>query len=211
MDSGFPTRGIVETRFSLQTKKMSWFQRNEMETNCTNSSRMWPDCSEECHHESQFPRFSNAGHHPARLWLRLQHKAERTKSNSISFSDLNFILFAIAGITRSLALFIPLLLLSAVPVSRAQKPPPASDQKVDKEFYTPKDRVVAIQAASIFAPKAVGDANIMQGPAQDPKQFQFHPNDKVLVQDHESRRCGWSGSGADGANGRRIRQSQVWL
>ncbi|MGB7846298.1 MAG: hypothetical protein WBL63_11835 [Candidatus Acidiferrum sp.] len=85
-------------------------------------------------------------------------------------------------IARSLAIFIPLLLLSTAPVVRSQNPPSASDQKdqkVDKEFYTPKDRIAAMQAASIFVPKAVGDTNILQGPPQDPKQFQFHPNDKV--------------------------------
>ena len=90
------------------------------------------------------------------------------------------------GISKILALFLPLLLLTAVGTCRAQNPATSSDQKadkadkVDKEFYTPKDRLAAIQAATIFAPKTVADANIMQGPDQDPKQFQFHPNDKVF-------------------------------
>jgi hypothetical protein len=63
---------------------------------------------------------------------------------------------------------------------RAQDTPQPSKQNVDKEFYTPKDRLAAMQAATIFVPKAVSDANILQGPEQDPKQFQFHPNDKVF-------------------------------
>lgn len=54
-----------------------------------------------------------------------------------------------------------------------------SDKKVDKEFYTPKDRIEAMRAALLFAPKAVGDADILQGPPQNPKQFQFHPGDKM--------------------------------
>jgi hypothetical protein len=90
------------------------------------------------------------------------------------------------GISKTVALFLPLLLLTAVAPRRAQNPATSSDQKadktdkVDKEFSTPKDRLAAIQAATIFAPKTVADANIMQGPDQDPKQFQFHPNDKVF-------------------------------
>ena len=55
-----------------------------------------------------------------------------------------------------------------------------SDTKVKKDFYTPKDRLTAMHAAALFAPKAVADANMMQGPAQDKKQFQLHFNDKVI-------------------------------
>jgi hypothetical protein len=51
--------------------------------------------------------------------------------------------------------------------------------KVDKEFYTAKDRLTAIQAATIYVPRPVRNANILQGPSQDPKQFQFHPDDKM--------------------------------
>jgi hypothetical protein len=99
-------------------------------------------------------------------------------SHFLGFRTL--ILSAFACFNGSPALLIPFLLLSAVPTSKAQNPTPAPDQKVNKEFYTPKDRLAAIQAATIFAPKTVGDADIMQGPDQDPKQFQFHPNDKVF-------------------------------
>ena len=74
-----------------------------------------------------------------------------------------------------------LLFLAAVTQNiQAQDPPQSPDQKVDKEFYTPKDRLEAIRVAVLMTPKAVGDADVLQGPAQDPKQFQFHPNDKVI-------------------------------
>jgi hypothetical protein len=87
---------------------------------------------------------------------------------------------AFACFNRSPALLIPILLLSVVPGSPAQDPPQTPDPKVDKAFYTPKDRMTVIQSASIFSPKSVGDANILQGPEQNPKQFQFHPGDKVF-------------------------------
>ncbi|HKI12225.1 MAG TPA: hypothetical protein VKA02_08925 [Candidatus Acidoferrum sp.] len=113
----------------------------------------------------------------------IQSEAEQAKNNSISLTGRKATSYLAAAVTRSLALFIPLLLLSAVPAGCSQNPPPAPDQKadekVDKEFYTPKDRVAAMQAATIFAPKAVADANILQGPEQDPKQFQLHLGDKV--------------------------------
>ncbi|HMI51593.1 MAG TPA: hypothetical protein VK525_08780, partial [Candidatus Saccharimonadales bacterium] len=57
--------------------------------------------------------------------------------------------------------------------AQAQEPPQPADNKVEKQFYTPKDRMTAIQAALIFTPKAVSEVNILQGPEQDPKQFQF--------------------------------------
>jgi hypothetical protein len=52
-------------------------------------------------------------------------------------------------------------------------------EKVDKEFYTAKDRLAAIQVATIYVPRPVSDADIMQGPSQNPKEFQFHPDDKM--------------------------------
>jgi hypothetical protein len=59
-------------------------------------------------------------------------------------------------------------------------PAAADDQKVKKDFYTPKDRLTAMHAAELYAPTAVGNADIMTGPAQDKKQFQLHFNDKVI-------------------------------
>jgi hypothetical protein len=54
------------------------------------------------------------------------------------------------------------------------------DDNVKKDFYTPKDRLAAMHAANLFAPKAVGQADIMAGPDQEKKQFQLHFNDKVI-------------------------------
>jgi hypothetical protein len=58
--------------------------------------------------------------------------------------------------------------------------PPASEQKVQKEFYSPKDRLQAIRNASIYTPMPVSQVDIMQGPPQDKHQFQLHFNDKVI-------------------------------
>ena len=54
------------------------------------------------------------------------------------------------------------------------------DDKVKKEFYSAKDRLEAMRDAALFVPKAVGETDIMEGPAQDKKQFQLHFNDKVI-------------------------------
>ena len=56
----------------------------------------------------------------------------------------------------------------------------ADEQKVKKVFYTPKDRLAAMHDAALFVPRAVGDADILEGPAQNKKQFQLHFNDKVI-------------------------------
>jgi len=56
----------------------------------------------------------------------------------------------------------------------------ASDQKVKKVFYTAKDRLDAMHAAALFVPRAVSEADIMEGPKQNKKQFQLHYNDKVI-------------------------------
>lgn len=63
----------------------------------------------------------------------------------------------------------------------AQSAQPApDDQKVQKAFYSAKDRLQAMHAAALFVPRAVSEANIMEGPDQDKKQFQLHFNDKVI-------------------------------
>jgi len=83
----------------------------------------------------------------------------------------------IAG--SAMLLFTFALAASGASSSHAQEPPQPADKKVEKEFYTPKDRMTALQAALIFTPKAVSEVNILQGPEQDPKQFQFHVQDKM--------------------------------
>jgi len=54
------------------------------------------------------------------------------------------------------------------------------DEKVEKKFYSAKDRLEAMRSASLFTPKAVAEANILEGPAQNKKQFHLHFNDKVI-------------------------------
>jgi hypothetical protein len=88
--------------------------------------------------------------------------------------------FSGAALSTGGLLFLAALLVVFPANARAQDPPQSSDQKVEKEFYTPKDRIEALRVALLFTPRAVGDADILQGPPQDPKQFQFHPNDKVI-------------------------------
>ena len=73
------------------------------------------------------------------------------------------------------------VVFSFAPDVCAQAPPDKTgDDKVKKDFYTPKDRLAAMRTASLFAPKSVSEADIMAGPEQDKKQFQLHFNDRVF-------------------------------
>src|SRR5262252_3576262 len=54
------------------------------------------------------------------------------------------------------------------------------DEKVKKDFYTPKDRLTAMRTATLFAARPISDADVMSGPEQEKKQFQLHFNDKVI-------------------------------
>ena len=56
----------------------------------------------------------------------------------------------------------------------------ATDQKVKKVFYSAKDRLNAMHNATLFTPRAVADAAILEGPSQSKKLFQLHFNDKVI-------------------------------
>lgn len=85
----------------------------------------------------------------------------------------------VSSVSRMILIFTVVLLFGNLPGSNAQDPPKGDEQKAVKEFFTAKDRAAAIQAALIFTPRAVGEANILSGPEQDPQQFQFHPGDKV--------------------------------
>jgi hypothetical protein len=76
-----------------------------------------------------------------------------------------------------------LVLLSLCAVSRgikAQDTSNGEDQKVKRAFYSPKDRLQAMHASALFAPRAVSEADIMEGPSQNKNQFQLHFNDKVI-------------------------------
>lgn len=85
--------------------------------------------------------------------------------------------------TPAKVLVFPLVMLFLIvvcsPASWSQTQTPEPTLKVKPQFFTEKDRDDAIRKASIFTPKAVADADIMAGPAQKKKEFQFHFNDKV--------------------------------
>ncbi len=86
----------------------------------------------------------------------------------------------VLSVMLGMACISPMALLTACPNKAPQQDSgQTKSDKVDKEFYTPKDRLAAIQAATIYVPRAVGTADILQGPPQDPKQFQFHVEDKM--------------------------------
>lgn len=74
------------------------------------------------------------------------------------------------------------LLLSCVAAHnvRAQDQTKPEAPKIKKAFYSPKDRLAAMHAAALYVPKAVSDADIMEGPEQNKHQFQLHPGDKVI-------------------------------
>src|SRR5690242_14149921 len=63
-----------------------------------------------------------------------------------------------------------IVLLSSLLGHVAAQAPSGSDQKVEDKFYSAKDRLLAIQKATVFNPKAVSEADIMQGPPQEKNQ-----------------------------------------
>lgn len=77
---------------------------------------------------------------------------------------------------RSPAILLFTVLFAALLSAQTTTPQPTITVK---EFLNSKDRDAAISKASIYTPKSVADADIMAGPAQKKKQFQFHMNDKV--------------------------------
>jgi hypothetical protein len=54
------------------------------------------------------------------------------------------------------------------------------DQKVNKAFYTPKDRLNAMHSAALFVPENISQADIIEGPPQVKHLFKLHYNDKVI-------------------------------
>jgi hypothetical protein len=80
---------------------------------------------------------------------------------------------------RILVLLLPILCL--VPAICAQTGDnSASEDKVKKVFYSSKDRLNAMHNATLFSPRAVGEAAILEGPPQSKKLFQLHFDDKVI-------------------------------
>src|SRR5262245_44163108 len=82
-------------------------------------------------------------------------------------------------VTRLMARVILIAVLAVCGYAADTKIDPTAP-KVEKVFYTPKDRITAIHNATIYAPKAVAEANIGEGPAQKKRQFQLHFHDKVV-------------------------------
>src|SRR5262245_31577013 len=73
------------------------------------------------------------------------------------------------------------LVLAAGPVYLAARQGSTdAEQKAKKQFYAPKDRLAAMKAASLYEAKPVGEANILGGPKQKKKEFQFHSGDTVI-------------------------------
>src|SRR5215831_13206219 len=85
----------------------------------------------------------------------------------------------LAGHSRSATALMLLASLSFAPILWSQATTTESTQKVQKEFYSPKDRQEAIKKALIVEPKNIADVDIMAGPKQKKKLFIFHYNDKV--------------------------------
>lgn len=80
----------------------------------------------------------------------------------------------------SVVVLLLVAICSSASWSQTQTPDPTL--KVKPQFFTPKDRQEAIRKAAIYTPKAVAEVDIMAGPAQKKKEFQFHMNDKVTCE-----------------------------
>src|SRR5262249_59683383 len=81
---------------------------------------------------------------------------------------------------RFLSAALLLLLISPVYLAWTRASSDNPDEKVKKQFYSAKDRLAAMKAAALFEPKAVSEANTLEGPKQKKKEFQFHAGDKVI-------------------------------
>jgi hypothetical protein len=77
----------------------------------------------------------------------------------------------------SLVLSVALLSQSRI---TARIPQPAAEP--EKLFYSSQDRLRALNAASMFTPKAVAESDIVTGPEQKKHQFQLHFNDRVTCE-----------------------------
>src|SRR5689334_11391122 len=91
-------------------------------------------------------------------------------------------LFLAALRTRPYLRNLPCLILLSLFVAHApsQTQSPAQQEPTRKEFFTAKDRQEAIRKATIYSPKPVAEANIVEGPRQGKDLFQLHFNDKVI-------------------------------
>jgi hypothetical protein len=84
-------------------------------------------------------------------------------------------------IARRRTLLLPVLLLTATAALTAQAPGSQSgSEKVDKGFYTPRDRLNTMQSSALFLPGKVSEADIAAGPPQQKHVFQIHDGDKII-------------------------------
>ncbi len=88
----------------------------------------------------------------------------------------------LAAHSRAAAALLLLASSSFAPTLWSQATTTEPTQKIQKEFYSPKDRQEAIKKALIVEPKNVADVDIMAGPKQKKKLFLFHYNDKVTCE-----------------------------
>ncbi len=100
----------------------------------------------------------------------------------ISPASVRLILTAQRNRSRPRLKNLPFLVLFPLLVAHApsQGQSPAQQGPQKKEFFTAKDRQQAIQNATIYSPKPVAEADIVQGPKQETGLFQLHLNDKVI-------------------------------
>jgi len=75
--------------------------------------------------------------------------------------------------------FVAAVLAGGAPIIRSQTSGQDKSDKVQKEFYTPKDRQAAMHSATLFVHTKIAEMDVAQGPPQSKKQFNFHLNDKV--------------------------------
>ena len=121
--------------------------------------------------------------HKRMAWLQNGAILKRPPANSEESPAMSPFSIISAPVEKAVRRFlsIALLLLFFSPVyvgwTRAGDNP---DEKVKKQFYSAKDRLAAMKAAALYEPKAVADANILVGPKQSKKEFQFHEGDKVI-------------------------------
>jgi len=74
---------------------------------------------------------------------------------------------------RILAATLLLMLASPVYVGWTRASGDDADQKVKKQFYSAKDRLAVMKVSALYEPKVVADANILEGPKQGKKSFNF--------------------------------------
>jgi hypothetical protein len=74
---------------------------------------------------------------------------------------------------------VALLALGSCAAAPPARVAPAAAGPAERRFYSAADRVAALRSASIFAPRAVADADIVAGPPQKSDELPLGFNDKV--------------------------------